>query len=55
MIDKKELATCKRRGHDPRPHALSHGWVKCKWCGTWQRLTHTSEERADEPPKDEQE
>jgi hypothetical protein len=26
-----------------------------RWCGMWQRITHVTEEREDEPPKAEQE
>ena len=40
-----------------RGHAFdgfAHQWTKCKWCGTWLREVRTIEERADEPPEDEQ-
>lgn len=52
MVNKKELATCKRRGHESR--GLSDGWKQCKWCGIWSREVRTIEECEDEPPKDEQ-
>jgi hypothetical protein len=52
MINTKELAICKRRGHEPP--GLGDGWRQCKWCGIWQRTVSTIEEREDEPPKDEQ-
>jgi hypothetical protein len=49
MINKKELAICKRRGHDGPAH--SKGWMQCKWCGIWRRTVFTIEEREDEPPE----
>jgi len=52
MIDPKELAICKRRGHEEV--GLSGRWKKCKWCGMWVRDVRTIEERDSEPPKDEQ-
>jgi hypothetical protein len=49
MIDKKELAVCKKRGHDAS--LLGGGWEQCKWCGTWLREVRTIEERDDTPPE----
>ena len=49
MINKKELAICKRRGHDRPAH--SRGWTQCKWCRVWRRVVSTIEEREDEPPE----
>jgi hypothetical protein len=51
MVSKKELAICKRRGHDSP--AYRDGWAQCKWCGLWRRKVTTFEEREDEPPEDE--
>jgi len=51
MINQKELAICKRRGHDGP--AYSSGWTQCKWCGIWRRTVSTIEEREDEPPEEE--
>ena len=51
MINKKELAICKRRGHDGP--AYSGGWTQCKWCGIWRRTVSTIEERESEPPEEE--
>jgi hypothetical protein len=50
MINRRELAICKRRGHEG---FVREGWMQCKWCGTWQREVRTIEEREDEPPEDE--
>jgi hypothetical protein len=50
-INRKELAICKRRGHEPRP---DRQWQRCKWCGLWLREVITIEEREDEPPEEEQ-
>jgi len=52
MIKPKELAICRRRGHEVR--MLDDQWERCKWCGLWLRRVVTVEEREDEPPKDEQ-
>ena len=52
MVNRKELAICKRRGHDSV--LLGDQWQRCKWCGMWLRSVTTIEEREDEPPKDEQ-
>jgi hypothetical protein len=49
MINPKELAICKRRGHSAR--LLGDGWAQCKWCGTWIREVRTIEEREDAPPE----
>lgn len=49
MINRKELAICKRRGHNAP--LLGDGWAQCKWCGTWVREVHTIEESEDAPPK----
>jgi len=51
MINKKEQAICKRRGHGVR--AIGDGWAQCKWCGVWTREVRTIEEREDAPPADE--
>jgi hypothetical protein len=51
MINKKELAICKVRGHDG--HAYTSGWTQCKWCGIWRRTVTTVEERESEPPEEE--
>jgi hypothetical protein len=51
-INRKELAICKRRGHEPA--RLSDKWRRCKWCGIWQRTLRTIEEREDDPPENEQ-
>jgi hypothetical protein len=50
VINHKELAICKKRGH---AGFVREGWTQCKWCGTWQREVRTIEEREDEPPEDE--
>ena len=52
MINRKELAVCKRRGHGTI--LLGDKWAQCKWCGTWIREVRTIEEREDAPPEDEQ-
>ena len=54
MVNPEELAICRRRGHDAPPAIFSEGWIQCKWCGMWLRQVRTTEEREDEPPKDEQ-
>ena len=54
MIDRAELAICKRRGHDAQGVGMAAGWAQCKWCGIWLREVRTIEEREDEPPKEEQ-
>ena len=53
MVNRDELAICKRRGHDGLV-GFGDGWTRCKWCGLWLRAVRTIEEREDEPPKDEQ-
>jgi hypothetical protein len=53
MVNRDELAICKRRGHD-LGIAFDQKWKQCKWCGMWLRQVHTIEEREDEPPADEQ-
>jgi hypothetical protein len=35
MVNKMELAICKRRGHESM--GLSDGWKQCKWRGIWLR------------------
>ncbi len=50
MINHKELAICKRRGHAGGVH---EGWTQCKWCGVWLREVRKIEEREDEPPEEE--
>lgn len=52
MINADELSICKRRGHDAG--FLGKDWTQCKWCGMWLREVRTIEERAEEPPKDQQ-
>jgi hypothetical protein len=52
MIKPKELAICKRRGHDPVGYREK--WERCKYCGMWTRTITTKEEREDDPPEDEQ-
>jgi hypothetical protein len=52
MIKRKEVAICKRRGHNPQGHDIS--WERCKYCGMWTRTISTIEEREDDPPEDEQ-
>ncbi len=52
MINRKELAICKRRGHDP--HGYREKWERCKHCGMWTRTVSVKEEREDEPPNNEQ-
>jgi hypothetical protein len=54
MIDPAELAICHRRGHDTGLTSISEKWHKCKWCGAWIRTQRTTEEREDEPPKEDQ-
>jgi len=49
MINTKELAICKRRGHDGV--GFSDGWSQCKWCKIWRR--RVIEEREGEPPEEE--
>ena len=48
MINRKELAICKRRGHSGTDYG--EGWMQCKWCGIWRRRVVEVEEREDEPP-----
>ena len=52
MINRKELAICKRRGHD-RSATWRQYWGRCKLCGMWLREVVTVEEREDDPPEDE--
>ena len=52
MIKPKELAICKRRGHDPQGYREK--WERCKYCGMWTRTISTKEEREGDPPEDEQ-
>jgi len=49
MINRRELAICKRRGHDGPGY--TDGWMQCKWCGIWRR--RVIEEREDQPPEEE--
>jgi hypothetical protein len=49
VINRRELAICKRRGHEGFP---SEGWKQCKWCKTWLREVRKIEEREDEPPEE---
>ena len=51
MINRKELAICKRRGHSGTDYG--EGWMQCKWCGIWRRRVVEVEEREDEPPEGE--
>lgn len=53
MINRDELAICKRRGHDAGI-GLHAGWAQCRWCGAWLREVRTIEEREDAPPEAEQ-
>lgn len=53
MIKPEELVICKRRGHTPGL-GVRVGWTQCKWCGMWLREVHTTEEREEAPPEDEQ-
>lgn len=50
MINQRELAVCKRRGHD---RSAREDWMQCKWCGIWHREVRRLEEREDEPPETE--
>jgi hypothetical protein len=50
MINRKELAICKRRGH---AGFVREGWTQCNWCGTWWREVRRIEEREDDPPEEE--
>jgi hypothetical protein len=50
MINRREQAICKRRGH---AGFVQRGWTQCKWCGTWWREVCRIEEREDEPPEEE--
>jgi hypothetical protein len=50
VINHKELAICRRRGHDGGAY---EGWTQCKWCGIWLREVRKMEEREDEPPEEE--
>jgi len=50
VINRKELAICKRRGH---AGDIREGWTQCKWCKTWLREVRKIEEREDEPPEEE--
>ena len=50
MIDGKELAVCKRRGH---AGVICEGWTECKWCKNWVREVRRLEEREDEPAEEE--
>lgn len=48
MINREELAICKRRGHGLK--GLSNErWKQCRWCGMWLREVCVIEEREDEP------
>jgi hypothetical protein len=52
-VNSRELKICKRRGHDARGISLGD-WIQCQFCGMWLREVRTIEERADEPPKADQ-
>ena len=52
MINRKELAICKRRGHNPEGYREK--WEHCKYCGMWSRTITTKEEREDAPPESQQ-
>jgi len=53
MINREELAFCKRRGHDTGGTLRAgKGWLPCRHCGIWLRILQ--EEREDEPPVAEQ-
>ena len=52
MINPKELAICKRRGHNPQGDRDK--WECCKYCGMWTRTLSTIQERKDDPPEEEQ-
>ena len=54
MIDKEELAICRRRGHDAGILSVPNKWSQCRWCGTWLRTVKIIEERDDDPPEAEQ-
>ena len=45
MVNRKELAICKLRGHDAL--TIDDAWRQCKWCGLWLRKVITIEERED--------
>lgn len=49
MVTRKELAICKRRGHDGIP--LDDSWRRSKWCGMWTRTVKTIEQREDDHPE----
>ena len=51
MINRDELAICRRRGHVSR--ISDQGWLQCDACGMWIREKRTIEEREDEPPEEE--
>jgi len=53
MVDRDELAICRRRGHAPDT-SLDKGWTRCKWCGMWLRQMNVVQEREDDPPEEEQ-
>jgi len=48
MINRREHAICKRRGH---AGFLHEQWMQCKWCKTWVREVRKIEERETEPPE----
>jgi hypothetical protein len=49
-IDQKELAICRKRGHE---WVSESSWTPCKYCGMWLRKVCTIEERDTRPPEEE--
>jgi hypothetical protein len=52
MINRKELAICKRRGHTFQGLVATEHWRPCLQCGIWVREVRTLQESEVEPPED---
>ncbi|HUQ93113.1 MAG TPA: hypothetical protein VM120_15635 [Bryobacteraceae bacterium] len=52
-VDAVEAAVCKRRGSH-EAWTTRRGWHQCEFCGTWLRNVSTIEERAEDPPLNDQ-
>jgi hypothetical protein len=50
MVDREELAICRKRGHDALP---LEKWHRCKACGMWVSRREVFEEQEADPPESE--
>jgi hypothetical protein len=48
MVDREELAICRKRVHDALP---LEKWHRCKACGIWVRCREVLEEQEEDPPE----